>query len=47
MKKKLLSLGHGYSAQVFEKFLDPKIWEMFNRTAAQAKRWIGQNTQDS
>ena len=28
MKKKLLSLGHGYSAQVFEKFLDPKIWEI-------------------
>ena len=40
MKKKLLSFGHGYSAEALEKVLDPNTWEISatTRTADKAKK---------
>jgi len=45
MKKKLLSFGHGYSAEALEKVLDPNTWEISatTRTADKAKKIAERN----
>ena len=45
MKKKLLSFGHGYSAEALEKILDPNIWEISatTRTVDKAKKIAARN----
>jgi len=40
MKRNILSFGHGYSAQVLEKYLDPEIWSISATTRDKNKAAI-------